>query len=118
MPARSAFRCRRVFAHQDVAKQVAEGLAEVGKTLTVGDPTKPETDVGPLIRPAEVDRVHEWVQEAIEGGAELLAGGKKLSPSCYAPTVLFNPPVDAQVSTAEISGRLSASIPTLISMRQ
>ena len=51
-----------------------------------------------------MDRVHEWVQEAIEGGAELLAGGKKLSPSCYAPTVLFNPPVDAQVSTAEIFG--------------
>ncbi len=95
---------QRVFAHQDVAKQVAEGLAEVGKSLTVGDPTKPETDVGPLIRPGEVDRVHEWVQEAIEGGAELLAGGEKLSPSCYAPTVLFNPPVDAQVSTAEIFG--------------
>ena len=95
---------QRVFAHEDVARQVAEGLAEVGKSLTVGDPTKPETDVGPLIRPNEVDRVHEWVQEAVEGGAELLTGGEKLSPSCYAPTVLFDPPSEARVSAQEIFG--------------
>jgi acyl-CoA reductase-like NAD-dependent aldehyde dehydrogenase len=95
---------QRVFAHENIARTVAEGLAEVGKSLTVGDPTKPETDVGPLIRPNEVDRVHEWVQEAVDGGADLLTGGEKLSPSCYTPTVLFNPPNEARVSAQEIFG--------------
>ena len=95
---------QRVFAHEKIARTVAEGLAEVGKSLTVGDPTKPETDVGPLIRPNEVDRVHEWVQEAVEGGADLLTGGEKLSPSCYTPTVLFDPPSEARVSAQEIFG--------------
>ena len=52
----------------------------------------------------EVDRVHEWVQEVVESGAELLVGGEKLSSSCYAPTVLLNPSADARVSTAEIFG--------------
>ena len=102
---------QRVFAHADVARQVAEGLAEVGKSLTVGDPTKPETDVGPLIRPNEVGRVHEWVQEAVKGGAELLTGGEKLSPSCYAPTVLFNPPSEARVSAQEIFGPVICVFP-------
>ena len=33
-----------------------------------------DTDVGPLIRPAEVQRVHAWVKQAVENGAELLTG--------------------------------------------
>ena len=70
----------------------------------VGDPTQESTEVGPLILPREVDRVDEWVQEAIQNGAELLAGGKKLSETTYAPTVLFNPSADAKVSTLEIFG--------------
>ncbi len=63
-----------------------------------------DTEVGPLIREAEVKRVGEWVQEAVSGGAELLSGGKPVSASCYAPTVLFDPPADAKVSTLEIFG--------------
>ena len=45
--------------------------------MTIGDPTLDTTDIGPLIRPREVDRVHEWVREAIDEGAECLVGGEK-----------------------------------------
>jgi acyl-CoA reductase-like NAD-dependent aldehyde dehydrogenase len=48
--------------------------------------------------------VHEWVTEAVESGAKLLAGGKKLSETTYSPTILLNPPQDAKVSTMEIFG--------------
>jgi acyl-CoA reductase-like NAD-dependent aldehyde dehydrogenase len=72
--------------------------------LVVGDPTQASTEVGPLIRNAEVARVHDWVTQAVEQDAELLCGGKALSESCYAPTVLFNPPHDASVSQQEIFG--------------
>ena len=72
--------------------------------MKVGDPLLEETDVGPLIRPAEVDRVHEWVTEAIKAGAQLLCGGEKLSDSCYAPTVMLDPPETVRVSSAEIFG--------------
>jgi acyl-CoA reductase-like NAD-dependent aldehyde dehydrogenase len=60
--------------------------------------------VGPLIRSGEVERVAEWVDEAVKAGAELICGGKKLSDTCYAPTVLLNPPDDVRVSTMEIFG--------------
>lgn len=95
---------QRVFAHESIAYDVAQGLAELAAGMRVGDPTLEETDVGPLIRPAEVTRVHEWVQEAVEGGAELLTGGQPGSTTCYAPTVLFDPPRTARVSTLEIFG--------------
>jgi len=72
--------------------------------MKVGDPTSRDTEVGPLIRTAEVDRVDGWVQAAIAGGAKCLTGGERISESCYKPTVLLNPPEDANVSTMEIFG--------------
>jgi len=95
---------QRVFAHGSVVRSVAEGLAGLAVELKVGDPVKPDTEVGPLIRPAEVQRVDEWVQEATDEGAELLCGGRPVSDTCYAPTVLLNPPENARVSNAEIFG--------------
>ena len=95
---------QRVFAHAAVAEDVANGLADLAKNLRVGDPLLEETEVGPLIRHRETDRVAEWVDEAVKGGAKLLCGGEKLSASLYAPTVLLDPPGDAAVSTQEIFG--------------
>jgi acyl-CoA reductase-like NAD-dependent aldehyde dehydrogenase len=44
------------------------------------------------------------VDEAVAAGAALLCGGKKISDTCYEPTVLLNPPADSKVSTLEIFG--------------
>ena len=95
---------QRVFADQAIAAEVARRLADIARKLVVGDPTSPETEIGPLIRHAEVDRVHQWVTEAVEGGAKLICGGAKISDSCYQCTVLLDPPDDATVSTKEIFG--------------
>ena len=95
---------QRIFAHSSIADKAAEGLAVLGAKMRVGDPTSADTEVGPLIRTGEVDRVDEWVQAAIAGGAKCLTGGEKLSDTCYKPTVLLNPPADANVSTMEIFG--------------
>ncbi|MCC5796178.1 MAG: aldehyde dehydrogenase family protein [Methylophaga sp.] len=95
---------QRIFAHQSLARTLAEKLAAAGKRMIVGDPLAADTEVGPLIRPDEVKRVHTWVDEAIAAGAELLSGGHSLDNHCYAPTVLFNPPASAKVSQMEIFG--------------
>ena len=95
---------QRVFIHSSVAREFAERLAEGANTLNVGDPTLSETEVGPLIVPAEVARVHEWVTQAADGGAEVMSGGEALGETAYKPTVLFNPPGDANVSKLEIFG--------------
>jgi len=95
---------QRVYAAAETAEEFARSLAESAEKLSVGDPLDPDTEVGPLIRPDEVERVHEWVTEAVEGGAQLLCGGNPLDNHCYAPTVLLDPPADARVSTLEVFG--------------
>ena len=95
---------QRVFVPRGEAKGFAEALAERASALVVGPPESPDTEVGPLIRPAEVERIGEWVAEAVAAGAKLVTGGKTLSETCYAPTVLLDPPTDARVSTQEIFG--------------
>ena len=72
--------------------------------LKLGDPMNPETEVGPLIRPAEIDRVHEWVTEAVNSGGQLLTGGEKLSDTIYAPTVIFKASEDCRLMTEEVFG--------------
>ena len=94
---------QRVYCHKDVINIVASNLAKIAKKLIVGDPTKVETEVGPLIRPAEIQRVNKWVNDAVKEGAELLAGGK-IDGNCYQPTVLLNPAKHSTVSTQEIFG--------------
>jgi len=95
---------QRVFVYKDIVEIVASFLAEMATKLIVGDPLDPKTEVGPLILPEEVDRIEMWVNEAVNKGAKLLCGGKRISASCYEPTVLLNPPDDSLVSTEEIFG--------------
>ncbi len=95
---------QRVFAHESIAQELVEKLSEAAKQYKVGDPTLADTDIGPLIRHGEVDRVEEWVNEAVDAGTQLLTGGKRISDSCYECTILYNPPPEVKVSRNEIFG--------------
>ncbi|WP_372928680.1 aldehyde dehydrogenase family protein [Methyloceanibacter sp.] len=95
---------QRVFVPRAEAAAFAEDLAAEAKKLVLGSPEDENTDVGPLIRPSEVLRVSDWVDEAIAAGAVCLCGGKTLANNCYSPTVLLDPPADVKVSTLEIFG--------------
>ena len=95
---------QRIFAHESIAKDLAERLAVAAAGFTVGDPTLDSTEIGPLIRPGEVDRVEAWINAAIDSGAQCLTGGKRISDTCYECTVLYDPPADALVSQNEIFG--------------
>lgn len=79
-------------------------LVKATNNTKVGNPLDEKTQVGPLILPTEVDRVEDWVNEAINEGAELLCGGKRISATCYEPTILLNPNKNSKVSTQEIFG--------------
>jgi len=95
---------QRVFAHESICDDLANKLAQMASKLIVGNQMDEKTEVGPLILPREVDRVEEWVNEAIEAGTKVLCGGKRISDTCFEPTVLLNPPLNVKVSTAEIFG--------------
>lgn len=95
---------QRIFAPHHQVDEIAQALAEGASRLVVGNAIDEKTECGPLIRPAEVDRVAGWVEEARSGGAKILSGGTKLTATTYAPTVLLNPDDSAKVTTREIFG--------------
>ena len=95
---------QRVFVHESIVDEVASKLATYASKLVVGNQLDPKTEVGPLINHNEVNRVEEWVNEAVTKGGKILVGGKRISDSCYEPTVILNPADDALVSTKEVFG--------------
>lgn len=103
---------QRIYAHHSIAQALATQLAHAAQALRVGNPHDPATEVGPLIRPGEVTRIHSWVQAAVDGGATLLCGGQPLPQhSSYAPTVLLSPPADSLVLREEVFGPVVSVVP-------
>ncbi|HET8861954.1 MAG TPA: aldehyde dehydrogenase family protein [Solirubrobacterales bacterium] len=101
----SCISIQRILLHEEIADAFTERLVANVERLTVGDPLDPDTDVGPLISPDDRDRVKQWIDEAVAGGAELLAGGELVDEGrCLAPTLLGAPPREAKVWCEEIFG--------------
>ena len=99
---------QRVFAPRTMIANIAARLAEAASHLVVGDAVEEKTDVGPLIRPREVERVAEWVREATDQGGQLLAGGAPIGATAFTPTVVLEPPSTCRLSTQEIFGPVIA----------
>lgn len=99
---------QRIYVHGDIADDVSQRLIERVERLRTGDPTREDTEVGPLILPREADRVAEWIQDAVDGGATLATGGTRLSETTLQPTVLLDPAADARVSRLEVFGPVVA----------
>lgn len=95
---------QRVFVLGRHSEELVHHLAELAGQLSVGDPELPGTDVGPLIDPAEVDRVETWVKEALGEGAILRAGGERISATTFTPTILENPSDGSRVMRSEVFG--------------
>jgi benzaldehyde dehydrogenase (NAD) len=77
----------RIVADKAVAGDVASRLGEKAAALKVGNPRDPETQIGPLVSAASLERVGELVDDARSHGAEVVTGGEAEGP-CYRPTVL------------------------------
>lgn len=99
---------QRIYVPKSKVAAFVEPFVAQTKALKTGDPMLEDTQVGPLISPAETQRVDEWVKEAIDKGATCLCGGEPINAWAYAPTVLLDPPEDCKVSTQEVFGPVVA----------
>ncbi len=107
----------RLYVHRDsVEPFVAELTRRVGR-LKAGNGLDEGIGVGPLINKAAVDKVHRQVTDAVEKGAQLLAGGEPLTAgdlargTFYAPTVLANVTRDMLIYREETFGPVAAVVP-------
>ena len=80
------------------------------RTLKVGDPMDPETELGPLATEQILQGVHDQVQKTIAAGARLLTGGNRIhGPGFfYEPTVLVDVPKDSPAYREEVFGPVAA----------
>jgi vanillin dehydrogenase len=77
----------RIVVERPVADSFAEQLGEQAASIAVGDPREPETQLGPMINRAALERVAGLVDDAVQRGAQVVTGGEAEGP-CYRPTVL------------------------------
>jgi acyl-CoA reductase-like NAD-dependent aldehyde dehydrogenase len=98
---------QRVYVHADVAFDFGAALVPLVAALRVGDPLDEATDVSCLISPGDRDRVRSWIEEAVEGGAEVLTGGEVVD-GLLRPTVLAGVTPDMKVCREEVFGPVVA----------
>ncbi len=101
---------QRMFIHEDVREAFLDRFLAGVKTLRVGDPLDPVTDLGPMVDNAAAARTQRWVDEAVQLGGRVLAGGEARG-SFFEPTVLENVPVEAQVCSNEAFAPLVVVFP-------
>ena len=97
----------RHLVHKNLAAAYAERMAEKAKALPVGDPHTQQVALGPIITAKQVQRIHRIVQESVQMGARLLAGGSFDGPF-YAATVLDGATPEMPVFREEIFGPVVA----------
>ncbi|WP_042390890.1 aldehyde dehydrogenase family protein [Streptacidiphilus melanogenes] len=99
----SCISVQRVIADASIYDRLVEKVVEKVGAQVTGDPTDDTVDVGPLVSEDAAKRVESWVDEAVNAGAKLLAGGKREGAN-YAPTVVAELPADVTLATEEVFG--------------
>lgn len=94
---------QRIYVHRTIRGRFLEQFAAAAKTLKIGHPHDPETDISSLISEKEAERVVSWIEEARASGAQLIMGGNR-TRATVEPTVLADVPADAKLCVREAFG--------------
>jgi succinate-semialdehyde dehydrogenase/glutarate-semialdehyde dehydrogenase len=101
---------KRLYLFDSIADEFIEKLIPRVKKLKVGNGLAEGSLIGPLHSASQRDEIESQVQDAIDRGAKVLAGGERLRGEeydrgyFYAPTLLADVPEDARVRTEEVFG--------------
>ncbi|MCM2495820.1 NAD-dependent succinate-semialdehyde dehydrogenase [Burkholderia glumae] len=101
----------RVYVQAGLYEAFAAKLTERVAALKVAPATDPAAQIGPMINARAVDKIARHVGDAIEHGARVLTGGKRLpelGPNFYAPTVLADATAAMQLNCEETFGPIAA----------
>ncbi len=100
----------RVYVEREAADQFIQLCLDEIKTVTIGDPLDPNTQVGPLTNLSQLIKVRDQVEDAIRRGATLLHGGNRPNRPGYffEPTFLVNVDHSMPIMTEETFGPVLA----------
>jgi aldehyde dehydrogenase (NAD+) len=99
----------RLVVHEAVREPLLERLVERARTIKLGDPTDPSTEMGPIATEAQHEKIQAMVRDAVAGGARILVGagaGVRLPERgrFAAPTILADVAPDAEIAQEEVFG--------------
>ena len=102
----SCIATKRIFVVKQVLEEFLEKFVKKTRSLRVGDPLSPETDIGPLVREDSLKTLDGQVKDALRQGAELELGGERLrrKGAFYAPTILANVTPEMRIMKEETFG--------------
>ncbi len=99
----SCISVQRVFVHRSIFQTFLWKVVDVAAKLVCGNPGDEATDVGPMIRLSDAERVETWVNEAVAAGAKLVAGGERRG-SVLDPVILTATKPGMKVRDEEVFG--------------
>jgi acyl-CoA reductase-like NAD-dependent aldehyde dehydrogenase len=99
----SCISVQRIYVERPLYDAFLQRFLPQIEALKVGDPADEETDVGPVIDEESRERILDWIGEAREAGAEILAGGE-VEDGLIRPTVIGNASPELKVSCDEVFG--------------
>jgi acyl-CoA reductase-like NAD-dependent aldehyde dehydrogenase len=94
---------QRVFVERRIFQTFLWKVVEATGKLVTGNPALETTEVGPLIRLAEAERVEAWIKEALADGAKLVAGGERHG-AVISPAILTGTKAGMKVRDEEAFG--------------
>ena len=96
----------RIYVHRAIATQFLQEFTDVVKSFTLGDPEDEKTYIGPLAREEQLAELELQVKDALEKGAKLLLGGKRVARKghYFEPTVLTDVNDDMRLMREESFG--------------
>src|SRR3712207_4025899 len=106
----SCIAAKRFFVHTDVAEEFTRLFAEKMAALPVGDPMAEDTQVGPLATESGVEEVEGYVRDAVEKGATVVVGGKRVDRPgwFYEPTLVTDVIPEMGIWSEEVFGPVAA----------
>ena len=99
----SCISVQRVFIERRIFQSFLWKLVEIAGKLVSGNPADEATEVGPLIRLSDAERVESWIKEAVGGGAKLVSGGERKG-SFIAPAILTATQPGMKIRDEEVFG--------------
>jgi aldehyde dehydrogenase (NAD+) len=109
--------CSRTFVHEKIYDEFVKRAVEKAKSLKIGNPTDPSTDIGPLVSEEQYQRVLGYLESAKREGANLAYGGRDLSKEEFngkgyfvEPTVFSDVTPDMTIFKEEIFGPVQSII--------
>ena len=94
----------RIYVHDAIREAFVAHLAEAVSALRVGDPLRDDTQVGPLVDQAGLDKVAAHVNDAVSRGARAVVGGEARNGLYFSPTVLVGVAAGMRVLEEETFG--------------